>query len=213
MITIYHLGVSQSDRVVWLMEELSLPYKLEWFDRGSDGLAPPEYRALHPAGTAPIIKDGDTVLAESTAIVEYISQVHGGGALSVGPDKENYAEYLYWMQMSGNLLSSFFLKMAQQGQSTDPANPKANVFQRREDAYYTHLNTRLGECDYLAGPQLSCADILILFNLSTLPLFGGRSIDDFPNLVAYVERIKKRPAYIKAMEIAGPSAVKPEAIS
>ena len=72
MITIYHLGVSQSDRVVWLMEELNLPYHLEWFDRGEDGLAPDEYRALHPAATAPVIKDGDRTLTESAVILEYI---------------------------------------------------------------------------------------------------------------------------------------------
>ena len=63
MITIHHLGVSQSDRIVWLMEELNLPYELKWYDRGADFLAPPEYRALHPVGTAPIIVDGDLVVA------------------------------------------------------------------------------------------------------------------------------------------------------
>ena len=73
MLTIYHLGVSQSDRIVWLMEELGLPYELEWFDRGPDGLAPPEYLALHPCGTAPVVKDGDQTLTESAVILEYIS--------------------------------------------------------------------------------------------------------------------------------------------
>ena len=68
MITIHHLGVSQSDRVVWLMEELGLPYQLKWYVRGTDRLAPPEFLALHPAATAPIIEDGDTLLAESGAI-------------------------------------------------------------------------------------------------------------------------------------------------
>ena len=76
MITLYHLGLSQSDRIVWLMEELGLPYKLEWFDRGADWLAPPEYVALHPAAMAPVIKDGNRVLAESTAIVQYIAHKH-----------------------------------------------------------------------------------------------------------------------------------------
>src|ERR1700744_4508242 len=86
MITIYHLGVSQSDRVVWLMEELGLPYQLKWFDRDQDRLAPPEYVALHPAAMAPVIKDGDLVLAESVAIVQYIAHRHGGGRLTVPPD-------------------------------------------------------------------------------------------------------------------------------
>src|SRR6056297_1756926 len=90
MITVHHLGVSQSDRVVWLLEELGIPYALKWYDRGEDFLAPPEYRALHPVGTAPIITDGELVMAESTAIVEYISQRHGGGRLSVPVADENY---------------------------------------------------------------------------------------------------------------------------
>ena len=210
MITIYHLGVSQSDRVVWLMEELGLPYKLEWFDRGSDGMAPPEYRALHPAGTAPIIKDGDTVLGESAAIVEYISQRYAGGSLSVAPDQKNYADYLYWMQMSGNILSTFFVKLALARQmGVDPAKTKGLGMQNREDAYYKHLDTRLAECDYLAGDQFSCADILIFFNLTTLAMFGGRTLEGLPNIAAYVERISQRPAYIKAMEIAGPKAARP----
>src|ERR1700742_705359 len=102
MITIYHLGVSQSDRVVWLMEELGLPYRLEGFDRGADMLAPPEYVALHPAAMAPVIKDGNLVLAESVAIVQYIANRHGGGRLTVPPDSESYPDYLYWLQFNNN---------------------------------------------------------------------------------------------------------------
>jgi len=86
MITIHHLGVSQSDRIVWLMEELGLPYELKWYRRGPDRLAPSDFLALHPAATAPIIQDGDTVLAESGAIVEYICHRYAGGRLTVGPD-------------------------------------------------------------------------------------------------------------------------------
>lgn len=210
MIKVYHLGVSQSDRIVWLLEELAIPYQLEWFDRGEDGLAPPEYRALHPVGTAPIILDGDTVLAESTAIVEYISQRHGGGRLSVQPDQSNYPDYLYWMQFNNNVQAMFFAKMALSKAGVDSEdNFTASFVQRREDAYYNHLSQRLGQCDYLAGDQFTFADIMSFFNLATLPLFGARSIENLPNVPEYVERISKRPAYIKAMSIAGPSARRP----
>ena len=85
MITIHHLGVSQSDRIVWLMEELGLPYELKWYRRGPDRLAPSEFLALHPAATAPIIQDGDTVLAESGAIVEYICHRYAGGPADGSP--------------------------------------------------------------------------------------------------------------------------------
>ena len=105
-------ALSKSDRIVWLMEELNLPYRLKWYDRGPDFLAPAEYRALHPAGTAPIITDGDLVMAESTAIVEYISQRHGGGRLSVNPDEADYPHYLFWMQFNNNLQSALFIKLA-----------------------------------------------------------------------------------------------------
>ncbi len=155
MITIHHLGVSQSDRVVWLMEELNLPYELKWYDRGADFLAPAEYRALHPVGTAPIIVDGDLVMAESTAIVEYISQRHGGGRLSVPVSDPNYPHYLFWMQFNNNLQSVLFIKLAFQSTGTTPGadNPMMATTQRREDGIYRALEQRLGESDYLGGRE------------------------------------------------------------
>lgn len=214
MITIHHLGVSQSDRVVWLMEELNLPYELKWYDRGADFLAPPEYRALHPAGTAPIITDGDLVMAESTAIVEYISQRHGGGRLSVQPDDPDYPHYLFWMQFNNNLQSVLFIKLAFQTTGTTPGadNPMMATTQRREDGIYRALEQRLGESDYLGGPRFSCADIMSMFNLTSLGMLGARPIDaTLPNTLAYVQRIAARPAYQKAMAIAGPAASRPAA--
>ncbi len=212
MLTIHHLGVSQSDRIVWLMEELGLPYRLEWYDRGEDGLAPPEYLALHPAATAPVVQDGDRVLAESAAIVEHICHRHAGGRLTVGPAEPDYVEYLYWMHFNNNVQGLFFAKLAM-GAQTEGAEAEriAGFIRRREEGYYGVLDRRLGESPYLAGPELTCADIMVTFNLTELPLFGGRSIDDLPNVVAYVERIGQRPAYVRAMEIAGPGAVRPEA--
>lgn len=206
MITLYHLGVSQSDRIVWLLEELELPYQLEWYDRGEDGLAPPEYLALHPTATAPVIRDGDTVLAESAAICEYLCQRHGDGRLTVGPQQDNYADYLYWMQMNGNIMALFFSKNAL---SDDSSPLMKSLVERRENAYYKYMEQRLGQHDYLAGDDFTCADIMMMFNLTTLSMFGGRSIDDLPNTQAYVERVSQRPAYQKAMAIAGPTASKP----
>ena len=147
MITIHHLGVSQSDRIVWLMEELGLPYELKWYDRGDDFLAPAEYRALHPAGTAPVITDGDLVMAESTAIVEYISQRHGGGRLSVHPDDPDYPHYLYWMQFNNNLQSVLFIKIAVQSAGMEPTadNIMMTTTLRREEGIYRALEQRLGE--------------------------------------------------------------------
>ena len=212
MITIHHLGVSQSDRVVWLMEERQLPYELKWYDRGEDFLAPPEYRALHPAGTAPIITDGDLVMAESTAIVEYISQRYGDGKLSVSVDSPDYPHYLYWMQFNNNLQTTLFIKMAYQTAGGDPEadNLMMTTTLRREDGLYRAIEARLGEADYLGGADFSCADIMSVFNLTSLAMLGARAIDDnMPNTRAYVERVTARPAYLKAMEVAGPEASRP----
>ena len=209
MITIYHLAVSQSDRVVWLMEELGLPYTLQWFDRGEDILAPPEYRALHPVGTAPIVKDGDVILVESAAIVEYISQRYGAGRLSIGVDHPRYFDYLYWMQFNNNIQSLFFVRMALAQSEAGADNPISITSARREEAYYHYLDQHLGKYTYLAGDDFSCADIMLMFNLTTLPIFGSRDTEDLPNVLDYVERVSQRPAYKRAMEIAGPGATRP----
>lgn len=212
MITIHHLGVSQSDRIVWLMEELNLPYQLKWYNRKADGLAPDEYLALHPAAAAPVIQDGDLVLAESGAIVEYICHRYAGGKLTVGPHQPNYAEYLYWMHFNNNVLAVFFAKLALGTQAPGPDAERVGGFtKRREEGYYRYLDQRLGVSPYLAGPEFTCADVMVMFNLTALPLFGGRKIEDLPNAMAYVKRIEERPAYRKAMEIAGPAAVPPSA--
>lgn len=210
MIIVHHLGVSQSDRIVWLLEELELPYELKWYDRGPDKLAPPEYLALHPAATAPVIRDGDVVLAESAAICEYLCQRHGGGRLSILPASQSYPDYLYWMQMNNNLQTVFFARTAA-GPRSDANAMILSALERREEAYYALLESRLGRAPYLAGEAFSCADIMIMFNLTTLPLFGARSIDGLPNVAEYVRRIGQRPAYQKAMAIAGPEARRPSA--
>lgn len=111
MITIHHLGVSQWERIGWLMEELELPYRLKRYKRKQNRLAPDEYLALHPAATAPVIEDGDLMLAESGAIVEYIRHRYAGGELTVRPEQSNYAEYLYWMHFN-NILGLFFANAA-----------------------------------------------------------------------------------------------------
>ncbi|MEM9257105.1 MAG: glutathione S-transferase [Pseudomonadota bacterium] len=212
MITIHHLGVSQSERVVWLMEELGLPYELKWYNRGEDFLAPAEYRALHPVGTAPIITDGDLALAESTAIIEYVSQRYGEGKLSIAPEHPDYPHYLFWMQFNNNLQSVLFIKLAFQsaGVELSADNPMAATTQRREDGIYNALEQRLAESDYLGSDRFTCADIMSLFNLTSLGMLGARPLDDkLPNTCAYVERVTARPAYQRAMQIAGPEAAPP----
>ena len=105
MLTIHHLGKSQSERIVWLCEELAVPYVLKHHTRDAvTNLSPPELRALHPLGAAPVITDGELVLAESGAIVEYIIAKHGGGRLALGPTHPDFAQYLYWFHFANSNL-------------------------------------------------------------------------------------------------------------
>jgi glutathione S-transferase len=104
----------------------------------------------------------------------------------------------------------FFSKLAARA-AGGGANPIGGVIERRENGYYRMLEQQLAKNPFVAGPELTCADIMVTFNLTSLSRFGGRTIDDLPNVLAYVARITKRPAYVKAMSIAGPGATKPAA--
>ncbi len=95
-LVVHHLHVAQSERVVWLCEELGLDYELRTYTRAASMMAPAEYKALHRAGTAPVVQDGDLTLAESGACIEYISHRHGGGWLFLPPAHPAYADFLYW---------------------------------------------------------------------------------------------------------------------
>jgi glutathione S-transferase len=204
MLIIHHLGVSQSDRIVWLMEELGLPYELVWHRRGPDGLMPASYLALHPAATAPVVQDGERMLSESAAILEHICHQHAGGALTVAPDRPNYYDYQYWMHLNNNVLGLFFTKLALGGQTDSLL---AGMIQRREDGYARMVEQTLAASPFLAGPDFTCADIMATYCLRSPRMLGGR--EDMPNAKAYIARISARPAYIKADKIAGADAEPP----
>lgn len=209
MITIHHLGVSQSDRIVWLMEELGLPYKLEWHDRGPDRLAPPEYLALHPASMAPVIRDGDRVLAESTAIVQYLAHKYGGGRLTVAPNAPHYADYLYWLQFNNNIMSGFFVKSALKAAGDHDGGIIGKMAQRRSDGLFRQMDQHLAASTWLAGNEFTLADLMSGFALTTLPAVSGQKLDGLPNVQRYVQQLTARPAWQKAMSIAGPQARRP----
>ena len=105
MLIVHHLGKSQSERIVWLCEELKLPYELKLYARDPvTMLAPPEYKALHPIGAAPVICDGDLVLAESGAIMEYILARYGNGRLVPAVNDPDFAAHLYWFHFANGTL-------------------------------------------------------------------------------------------------------------
>jgi glutathione S-transferase len=207
MITVHHLGVSQSERVVWLCEELEIPYTLQKYDRDpTTHLAPAAYRALHPMGTAPIITDGNLVLPESGAILEYLIAKYGNGRLAVRPDQSNFADYLFWFHFANGTMmpsemSSIILNML--GLQAD--NPFMTMGNERRGRLYGLVESRLGVVPYFAGNEFTAADIMMLFPLTTLRVFAPRDLAAFPNVRAYLKRIGERPAYRRAMTKGDPS--------
>jgi glutathione S-transferase len=207
MLTVHHLGVSQSERIVWLCEELGIPYELKVYDRDPvTRLGPPEYKALHPLGTAPIITDGDVVLPESGAIIEYIIGKYGNGRLSVRPEAPNYADYLFWLHFAnGSMMPSqmrvMFLNMA--GGNED--DPRARFMRERAETPWRMVEERLGEVPYFAGQDFTAADIIMGFILTTMRAFVARDLGDQPNIRAYLKRIGERPAYKRAMAKGDPN--------
>jgi glutathione S-transferase len=207
MITVHHLGVSQSERVVWLCEELAIPYTLQRYERDpTTRLAPAAYRALHPMGTAPIITDGDLVLPESGAILEYLIAKYGNGRLAVGSERGNFADYLFWFHFSNGTMmpsemSSIIVSML--GLKAD--NPFMEMGTERRARLYDLVERRLGAVPYFAGDEFTAADIMMLFPLTTLRIFAPRDLAPFPHVRAYLKRIGERPAYRRAMTMGDPS--------
>jgi glutathione S-transferase len=201
VLTVHHLGLSQSERIVWLCEELEIPYRLERYDReGGRGRAPAAYKALHPAGTAPVITDGDVVLAESGAIVEYIIEEHGNGCLSVSKGQPNFADYLFWFHFAnGSLLPGSMIPMLLSMVGGAPDNPIVAAMAQREATAFALVERRLGQTRFLAGDEFTAADIMNVFGLTTLRAFTPRDLAAFPNTRAYLKHIGERPAYRRAM--------------
>ncbi|MFZ6711183.1 glutathione S-transferase family protein [Undibacterium sp. TC9W] len=206
MITIHHLGHSQSERIIWLCEELGLPYELVHYRRDANTrLSPPELKALHPLGAAPLIEDQGLLLAESAAIVEYIITRHGSGRLKPGPDHPDYADFLYWFHFSNGNLQPVMLRLMTVHSAKLPTDhPMLVSVQGRLDKVLHHMDTRLGNAPYLAGQELSAADIMSIFSLTTMRLFQPVDLSPYPNIRAYLQRIGERPAYRSAMSKGDP---------
>jgi len=201
MITVYHLGVSQSERIVWLCEELAVPYTLQRYDRDpATRMAPAEYKALHPMGVAPVIRDGDLVMAESGAIAEYIMQKYADGRLSVGPRQKNFADYLFWFHFANaTLMPSEMGALIAASLKLKAGDSIMEMLNKRSELAYAMIEKRLGEAAYFAGDEFTAADVMMLFPLTTMRAFVPRTLDSVPHLRAYLKRIGERPAYRRAM--------------
>ena len=207
MLTVHHLGVSQSERIVWLCEELGIAYELKVYDRRADNrLAPDDYKALHPLGTAPIITDGEVVLPESAAIIEYIIGKYGAGRLAVAPDAPNYADYLFWFHFAnGGFMPSQMSVMIASILGVGVGDPRGAWVGARGENAWALVEQRLGETPYFAGAELTAADIMFVFALTTMRAFVPRDLSGSPNILAYLQRIGARPAYQRAMAKGDPN--------
>jgi glutathione S-transferase len=205
MLTVHHLGKSQSERIVWLCEELEIPYELKRYTRDSvTMLAPADYKALHPIGAAPVITDGDLVLAESGAIVDYIMARYGRGRLTPAAGDPNFAQFLYWFHFAnGTLQAAMGRLMILNRLKLADDNPMLAGTKGRVDRAFDLVDARLREADYLAG-SFTTADIMIGFSLTTMRYFQPYDIARCPNVVKYLARIGARPAYRRAMEKGDP---------
>jgi glutathione S-transferase len=197
MLTIHHLGHSQSERILWLCEELELPYELVKYARDPvTRLSPPELAAKHPLGAAPLVEVEGMLLAESAAIVEFLLARYGRGRLQYGPAHPDFANYLYWFHFAnGNLQPTIFRAML----GTHCADPVRRSLEGRLDKVLALVEARLGESAYLAGADFTAADVMSVFSFTTMRSFHPFDLEAYPTIRAYLARIAERPAYRRAM--------------
>jgi glutathione S-transferase len=219
MITVHHLNNSRSQRVLWLLEELELPYEIVHYQRDPKTmLAPPALRAVHPLGKSPVVTtDEGLTLAESGAVVETLIERHGNGRLAPAAGTPEALRYRYWLHYAeGSAMPPLLLKLMfdQIEKSKMPffARPIAKAIAGKAKAAFIMPNIKshldfmegeLGKSKWFAGNAFSGADIQMSFPVEAALARGGLDASR-PKLMAYLERIHTRPAYMRALERGGP---------
>ncbi len=201
MITVHHLNESRSQRILWLLEELAIPYDIKHYTRDAvTRLAPPELKAVHPLGKSPVLIDNGQTLIESGAIVDYLLRRHGKGYLrpaTASADFESYNQWLHYAEGSAMLPLLLKLYVGRLGDAGAPLAPRINSEIANHLGY---VNQALEGREWLVGDSLSGADIQMSFVGEAAR--GLRS--EYPNMDAWVKRFQARPAYRKALERGGP---------
>lgn len=202
MIVVHHLNDSRSQRILWLLEEVGVPYELVRYQRdAATRLAPPELLAVHPLGKSPVITDEGRTIHESGAIIDYVIRRHGGGRLApaVGSEAyETYNQWLHYAEGSAMLPLMLFMYVMRLGEAAAPLQP------RIESEIANHLgyvNGALEGREWLVGEDLTAADIQMSFVGEVTGAFGR--LDAYPAIKAWVARFQARPAYRKALEAGG----------
>jgi glutathione S-transferase len=221
MLVVHHLDNSRSQRVLWLLEELALPYEIVRYRRDSQTmLAPPALRAVHPLGKAPVVADGDLILVESGAIVEYLVERYGAGRFAPAagsPERLRYRQWLHYAE--GSLMPPLLLKLVfhriENARMPFFVKPiaKGIAHKVRHDfiapqlrLHLDYLESELERSEWFAGDTFSGADVQMSFPLEAAAA-GGALGTHRPRLAAWLERIHARPAYRRALERGGPYAL------
>lgn len=218
MITVHHLENSRSQRVLWLLEELGLPYEVRRYDRDRKTmLAPPELRQVHPLGKSPVITDGDITVAESGAIVEYLVETYGGGRLVPPVGTPERLRWRYWMHYAeGSLMPYLVMKLVfdqiERAKMPFFAKPIAKAIAAKTKQAFIlpniaqHLKfieSELATRDWFASDEFSAADVQMSFPLEAAASRTGMG-NSYPRIHAWLGRIHARAAYERALERGGP---------
>ena len=219
MIVVHHLNNSRSQRVLWLLEELAVPYEVKRYQRDAKTmLAPPELRQVHPLGKSPVITDGDVTVAESGAIVEYLLDTYDkAGKFRPAVGTAERRRYNYWLHyaegsaMPPLLLSLIFGRLPKSPMPFFIKPIVKGVARKAREGFIepqlrNHLKFMEGEMagrTWLAADTFTAADIQMSFPLEAFAARGGLDASK-PNLWAWLQRIHARPAYAKALEVGGP---------
>ena len=201
MITVHHLNNSRSQRVLWLLEELGVPYEIKRYQRDAQTrLAPPELKAVHPLGKSPVITDGERVVHESGAIIDYIIRRHGGGRLAPALGSDAYETYLQWLHYAeGSAMLPLLMLMyvSRLGEAGQPLHAR---IESEIANHMTYVEGALEGREWLLG-ELSAADVQMSFVGEVLGAFNR--LDGYPNIKAWVKRFQARPQYQTALEKGG----------
>ena len=205
MITVHHLENSRSQRILWLLEELDLPYEVKRYNRDPKTMfAPPSLKAIHPLGKSPLIVDAGNVIAETGAIIEYLVE-KADGRLGPPPHRDAILRYRHFLHYAeGSLMPSLLVLMVI-GRLGILGRPARKPIQKMLDVHLDWLETELAERPWFAGDDFSAADIMMSFPLEAARQRGGLD-ESRPNLIDWLERIHARPAYGRALERGGPYA-------
>ena len=219
MLTVHHLNNSRSQRILWLLEELALPYEIVRYQRDAETmLAPPELRRVHPLGKSPVVTSDDGLtLAESGAIIETVVERYGQGQLAPVAGTPEALRYRYWLHYAeGSAMPPLLLKLVFDKIENTPmpffVKPIAKAISGKAKSGFitpqiaTHLDfmeAELGKSLWFAGDTFTGADIQMSFPVEAAQSRGGLNASR-PKLMAYLERIHARPAYQRALERGGP---------